>query len=206
MITVLSSALLPVIHGDLQKTVAAFVAVLQNHCLFDAQTRCSLDLITARPALLSMIARALPANAAEFKSMERASHNMTAAEFLVQSPNATRGAKSSCSVTLTDFLTREQIVALLSELAGAVPPSGRGVFLILFVNSAILRGAFQPVRSRMSLNRPPRENIATVPGYSANSQRSRNPILQPEGRSRNSARRSAGMEEAGRPTRSAARK
>lgn len=155
MITVGSGALLPVIDGDLQNSVAAFVSVLRDHCLFDSQTHCSLDLITARPALLSMIARALPANAEEFTSFGPASHKMTAAEFLEQSPNATRADKA-CSITLTNFLTREQIVALLSELAGAVPPSGRGVFLILFVNSAILRGVSQPVRIRMSLGRPPK--------------------------------------------------
>ncbi len=84
-----SSARLPVVEGDLRQTVAAFVSVLRDQCAFDARTRCSLDLITARPKLLGLVARALPAEAGEFRDLSPVRRKMTAAEFLAQMPNST---------------------------------------------------------------------------------------------------------------------
>jgi hypothetical protein len=151
-----SRASLPVIAGDLQKTVAAYVSVLRDHCKLDAQTRCSVSLITSRPRLLAMIARALPEAAGEFENFSPARRKMTAAEFLAQMPDSTISDDSACTVTLSDFLSRDQMLALLDELAGAVPPSGRGVFLILWVDFAIMSDVSLPVRGRLTLTRAPK--------------------------------------------------
>jgi hypothetical protein len=151
-----SRTTLPVVEGDLPKTLARFVSMLRDHCAFDAETRCTLSLITTNQKLLALVARGLPADAGEFVNFPHLERKMTAGGFLAQSPAHAQRDHSSCYATLTDSLSRDQILALLSGFAGAIPVSGRGVRLMLMVNAAILSSASRPVRGRLSLMRPPK--------------------------------------------------
>ena len=146
-----SNAVLPVVDGDLHQTLATFVALLRDHCAFDAQTRCSIDLIATHWKFAALVARALPADAGEFEAFPPDRRKMTAAEFLAAT-NA-KSDKFSCSATLTDSLSRDQTLALLFELAAAIPVSGRGVDILLFVQSAVLSDSSQMARGRLSFGR-----------------------------------------------------
>jgi hypothetical protein len=149
-----SSAVLPVVDGDLHQALAGFVALLRDHCAFDARTRCALDLIATRWKFAALVARALPADAGEFEAFPPDRRKMTAAEFLAAT-NA-KSDKFSCSATLTDSLSRDQTLALLSDLVAAIPVSGRGVDILLWVDSAILSDASLMVRGRLSFGRTSR--------------------------------------------------
>jgi hypothetical protein len=151
-----SRAELPVVEGDLPKTLLGFVSVLRDHCGFDAQTHCTLSLIMTAGKFPALVARALPPEAGEFETYSPSERKMTSAQFLMRIAANARLRQCSCDVTLTDFLSRDQALNLLSEFAGVVPVSGRGVSLMLFVDSAILFDASEPVRGRLSLQRFPR--------------------------------------------------
>jgi len=155
-VKVVSSAALPVIEGDLPKTLASFVSLLRDHCAFDAQTRCTLSLMTKAWKLPALVARALPPEAEEFGTIPGVHGRMTAAEFLVPALADAKVHLFKCNATLTDSLSRDQTLALLSTLAGALPVSGRGVHLSLWVDSAILSDASKAVRGRLELARPPK--------------------------------------------------
>lgn len=148
-----SRAELPVVEGDLPKTLLGFVSVLRDHCAFDAQTRCTLILNMTAGKLPALVARALPPEAGEFETYSPRERKMTAAQFLTRIAANAKLHQCSCDVTLTGFLSRDQVLDLLSEFAGVVPVSGRGVGLMVFVDSAILSGASEPVRGRLSLSR-----------------------------------------------------
>jgi hypothetical protein len=150
---IVSSALLPVVDGDLRQTLTGFVSLLRDHCSFDPQTRFELSLTATPWKFAALVARALPSEAGEFETFLPDGRKMTAAAFLARTATSPRPDKASCSATLTDFLSRDQTLAVLSELAAAVPVSGRGVGLMLFVHSVILHDASVPVRGRMDLVR-----------------------------------------------------
>lgn len=153
---VVSSAALPVIEGDLPKTLAGFISLLRDHCAFDAQTRCTLSLMTKAWRLPALVARALPPEAEEFGTIPRVQRRMSAAEFLAPALADAKVHLFRCNATITDSLARDQTLALLSTLAGALPVSGRGVHRMLWVDSAILSDASEPVRGRLELARPPK--------------------------------------------------
>lgn len=151
-----SSAVLPVVDGDLCQKLSGFLALLRDHCAFDAQTRCSVKLIATRWKFAALVARALPADAGEFEAFPPDRRKMTAAEFLARTATNSRSDKFSCSATLTDSLSRDQTLALLNELAATIPVSGRGVDILLWVDSAILSDASLMVRGRLSFGRTSR--------------------------------------------------
>jgi hypothetical protein len=151
-----SRAVLPVVDGDFQQAFAGFVAILRDHSAFDAQTRCSVNLIATRWKFAALVARALPADAGEFEAFPPDRRKMTAAEFLARTATNAKSDKFSCSATLTDSLSRDQTLALLSELGAAIPVSGRGVDILLWVDSAILSDASLMVRGRLSFGRTSR--------------------------------------------------
>jgi len=155
-VKVVSRAELPVIEGDLPKTLAGFISLLRDHCAFDAQTRCTLHLMTKAWKLPAVVARALPPEAEEFGTIPAVHRRLTAAEFLAPALADAKVQLFRCNATLTDSLSRDQTLALLSTLAGALPVSGRGVHLMLWVDSAVLSDASEPVRGRLELARPPK--------------------------------------------------
>jgi hypothetical protein len=155
-VKIVSSAALPVVEGDLPKALLGFVSVLRDHCAFDVQTRCALSFIMTAGKFPALVARALPPESGEFETYSPSERKMTSAQFLMRIAANARLRQCSCDVTLTDFLARDQVLDLLSELAGALPVSGRGASLMLFVDSAILFDASEPVRGRLSLQRFPR--------------------------------------------------
>ncbi len=148
-----SRAELPVVEGDLPKTLLGFVSLLRDHCAFDSQTRCTLSLNMTAGKLPALVARALPPEAGEFETYSPRERKMTAAQFLMRIAANAKLYQCSCDVTLTDFLSQDQALNLLSEFARVVPVSGRGVNLMVFVDSAILSDASEPVRGRLSLSR-----------------------------------------------------
>ena len=148
-----SSAVLPIVEGDLPKTLAGFVSLLRDHFAFDAQTRCTLHLMARSWKFAALVAGAIPPEEGEFQAYLSGGRKMTAAEWLAQTAAGVNPDNCSCAATLTDSLSRDQTLAVLSELAGALPVSGRGVHLMLSVDSAILSDASLPVRGRLWLAR-----------------------------------------------------
>jgi hypothetical protein len=148
-----SRAELPVVEGDLPKTLAGFVSVLRDRCGADSQTSCALHLGTTSWKPIALIARALPVDARKFEIGLPTESKMTAGEFLVRVSAPAKADHPRCSVTLTESLSWDEALSLLDRLAGAFPVTGRSVQLLLFVDGAILKDASENVRGHLSLSK-----------------------------------------------------
>lgn len=151
---IIAEARLRLSTNDLQKALGEFIHFVRNHCEPDVKAEVKLSLITVAANFSTLIARALPADAGDFYAdvLPDPRKKLRAGTFL-EHIERSRPKKTNCSVTLTEFLPYKMALVLLSQLSEIMPSSGRGIGLMLSVDSSILRGLSSQVRVQLYLER-----------------------------------------------------
>jgi hypothetical protein len=153
-VELVAEAKLPIAFDNLREALTAFLDLARNRCVSQEASSINIFLSETGCKATCVLAEAFPPDYQAFGTgpiLDRRKL-LSQSEFLIRMKTS-RPSDSVCDATLTDFFSFEQARELVRKVAEALPPSGRGIAMMLSLGRMKLRGAPETVCADLMFSR-----------------------------------------------------